>query len=575
MEDRMNVVRTLLGVSLALAAVAPPARAAGEGAGTSSASFLSLGTGAQALGMGGAGVARWGSLELVGWNAASLGFIDGTRLAFSHAVIDEGTNQSWAALGGRLGALSTRWALSGQYQGEGSFEGRDASGLPTGSFDVASMAFGAHVAQPLGGIVTAGIGAKYVSERIGDVSGSGFAVDLGLQARLGPAALGVAAQNAFGEMRWDGAAFPTPENYAVGASLALGQVTLALDANLPQDYYRDLRMGAEWRAFGVLALRGGYRMELEAPEGETLDGPSFGIGGGWSGLWLDYGYSLEGHGDGQHRLAVNVHPGAFAPGAGLFGASQPEAARSPRPLAASKPVENEPAPAKTSARKPAESPPAPAKTAVPVTNVAREDAKDDEPAKAVAPARVAKAPAAAPASPPPPRIEDAEREGRRTTPTRELAREVETPPAKAAPVPVKLARTRPRAAAPLPEDTRVERPAPVAATPARVEASRTVASPSDAKTAAPKPKTTGETTPDAPQPKRAEPKSEAKAPARDDDTKAEATKAKPARDEVVEPGKAKRPKFTKMAGSAKKKKGRDFDDVAREAAELAEKKTGK
>lgn len=40
---------------------------------------------------------------------------------------------------------------------------------------------------------------------------------------------------------------------------------VALDANFPNVYYQDVRIGAEWRWRDLLALRAGYRRELDAP----------------------------------------------------------------------------------------------------------------------------------------------------------------------------------------------------------------------------------------------------------------------------------------------------------------------
>jgi len=103
-------------------------------------------------------------------------------------------------------------------------------------------------------------------------------------------------------------------NLGLGAALDLPVtgLRLALDANFPRAYYRDVRAGAEWRWHDLLALRAGYRRELDAPTELGEGGPSFGIGAGAHGLWLDYGYLVPGAGEGQHRLSVTLRPGRFA-----------------------------------------------------------------------------------------------------------------------------------------------------------------------------------------------------------------------------------------------------------------------
>ncbi len=298
-----------------LAALAVPASAlaGGEAAGTTAAGFLSVGTGAGVLGRGGATLGLGGDLAVVPWNAAALGWIDETQVALAHATLPDQTQQEWAAVGGRAGRSGLRWSVEGLYQSEGSFEGRDALNNATGTFDVASMALGLHLAHRLGPLATVGVGGKYVGEKLGAVSGAGFAMDAGLQVRAGMLGAGVAVTNLGGSMKYGGTSYDLPMNVGVGAAvdLPLTGLRLALDANFPSAYYQDVRVGAEWRWHGLVALRAGYRRELDAPADLGEDGPSFGIGAGAHGMWIDYAYLIPGVGEAQHRLAVSLRPGQF------------------------------------------------------------------------------------------------------------------------------------------------------------------------------------------------------------------------------------------------------------------------
>jgi hypothetical protein len=300
-----------VGLWLALATVSRPAGASCETAGTTAAGFLCVGTGAGVLGRGGATLGLGGELDMVPWNAAALGWLDETQIALAHATLVDDTQQEWAAVGGRAGRTGLRWSVEGLYQSEGRFEGRDALDQDTGEFDVASMALGLHVAHPLGPLVTVGVGGKYVGEKLGPVSGAGYTLDAGLQARAGIVGAGVAVTNLGGSMSYSGSSYDLPMNVGVGAAADLPGtgLRLAVDANFPRSYYRDVRVGAEWRFHGILALRAGYRRELEAPRDLAEDGPSFGVGAGLRGLWLDYAYVIPGVGDGQHRIAISLRPG--------------------------------------------------------------------------------------------------------------------------------------------------------------------------------------------------------------------------------------------------------------------------
>jgi hypothetical protein len=290
------------------------ALAGGDAAGTTAAGFLSVGTGAGVLGRAGATQGLSGDLAIVPWNAAALGWLTETEVALAHAGLDDQARQEWAAVGGRLGHSPLRWAFDGLYQSEGSFDGRDAANNPTGSFDVSSMAMAVHFASPLGPFVTAGVGGKYVGERLGTVSGAGFTADAGLQMRAGIVGAGISATNLGGSMSYSGCRYDLPTNVGVGAALDLPftGIRLAVDANFPHAYYQDVRAGVEWRWRDVVALRAGYRRELNAPADLAGTGPSFGVGAGARGMWLDYAYIVPALGDGQHRLSVTLRPGMFA-----------------------------------------------------------------------------------------------------------------------------------------------------------------------------------------------------------------------------------------------------------------------
>ena len=319
-----RAVIVMAGMLLLTLTVPAPAQAGGEAAGTTAAGFLSVGTGAGVLGRGGATLGLAGDLAIVPWNAAALGWLDGTQIALAHATLADQTQQEWAAVGGRFARSALRWSIEGLYQSEGSFEGRTAENkpTPTPNFDVSSVALGFHLAHPLGPLATVGVGGKYVGENLGSVSGTGYTMDAGLQVRAGILGAGVAATNLPGGMSYGGTRYDLPMNVGLGAALDLPGtgLRLALDANFPRAYYRDVRVGAEWCWHDLLALRAGYRRELDAPKELNEDGPSFGLGAGARGMWVDYGYLIPGAGEGQHRLAVNLRPGRFAGiAAGPFG----------------------------------------------------------------------------------------------------------------------------------------------------------------------------------------------------------------------------------------------------------------
>src|SRR5207342_108546 len=136
-----------------------------------------------------------------------------------------------------------RWGVSGLYQSEGTFEGRDAGNNPTGTFDVSSMAVGLQLAQAFTDKLSVGPGTKWVSDKLGDATtGSGFTFDAGMSMRMGWVGLGFAAQNAFGKMRYDGVPYDFPTNYGIGIGVThpTSGITAALDINMPSAYYKNV-----------------------------------------------------------------------------------------------------------------------------------------------------------------------------------------------------------------------------------------------------------------------------------------------------------------------------------------------
>ncbi len=366
----------------ALLLAAGTAYAGADNAGTTAGNFLSVGTGASVLSMGGATLGSGSDLHAAAWNPAALAQLGFTQLSFSHASLATSSAQEYVAAGGRLRNGSTRWAVTALYQGDGSFDGRDALGVSTGSFNVSSTAFGLQLARPLGEAFSGGVGLRWLGDNLGDSHGSGMSIDAGVQAHAGAFGFGAAARNYGGRMRYDSGSFDLPAVLGFGASWSdpARGLRLGVDANFPRAYYNDVRVGGEWRWQDRVALRAGYRLELGAPSGEPLGGPSFGLGAGANGSWFDYAF-LAGDADaqGQHRFGVTFRPGFLNSALNPSAADEPAPQGPPAPTRAAKPVR---------AAEPVNAPvakaatPAPAPASAPVAKVA-------SPAPAPAPARAA------------------------------------------------------------------------------------------------------------------------------------------------------------------------------------------
>ena len=309
--SRGRVSRSAL-VALALVAATLPARAADDAAGTTVGSFLSVGAGASVLSMGGATIASGRDLAAAAWNPASLSRLDALEFSLSHAPLPGGASQEWASVGGRLRGGDTRWGLNALFHSEGSIDGRDASNNPTGSLSVSDLAFGARVAHPIGPMFSAGLGAQWVHESLAGTNGSGFAFDAGLRGQSGPVGFGIAARNLGSGLNYGGTSYDLPGVVAAGVSWSDEGRGLHVNADFesPSHYYRDMRVGGEWRWRERVALRAGYRYTMGVPSGEQLSGAAFGLGAGVGGMWMDYAFSPDGdQSTGQHRIGLTFRPG--------------------------------------------------------------------------------------------------------------------------------------------------------------------------------------------------------------------------------------------------------------------------
>jgi hypothetical protein len=328
----------ILSAAMVATLVSGTAWAGAEWSGVTTANFLSVGSGAAILGRGGATLGLGGDAASVAWNTGALGWMRQTEIGFSHASLDGGINQEHVAVAGRLNRGPFFWGLSGLYQGQGGFEGRNASNQSTGTFNISSAAFSGQGAYRFRDLVSVGVGVKYVTENLGTVTGTGLAFDGGFLARFGQIGLGASATNRHGIMTYDDAKFGMPANFGVGASWhdPVRGLTLALDANFPNTYYSNVRTGVEWRWKEMVALRAGYRMEMDAPSDEALTGPTFGMGAGFGAFWADYGYVISGAegAEGQHRISLSLIPSQWGSsgGYGQGGAIPPADLPAPKPV---------------------------------------------------------------------------------------------------------------------------------------------------------------------------------------------------------------------------------------------------
>ena len=330
--------------------------------------FLQFEVGGRPSGMGGAQVGSASGIMAQYWNPAALSSLRNPQVGAMHAMWLQDLNYEWLGYARPMSPGLGVGSLSLSYFHLPSISGVDQFGTPTGEFKVYDMALTAGLARSIGRGVSVGMNAKLIRQNLATVSATGGAVDLGIAAvMMKGTTVGAVVQNLGPELSFDGASYPLPRQVRLGVSRGFFQdrILLATDYNIPSDYYKDIRIGSEFRAHPNVSLRLGYRHAFGGGD-DPANGLAYGVGFNFKQLNFDYAMTPNNDFDNIHRLSFGYSFGA--------GATEKE----PEPV---KPQETKPAP-----------PPAP--TGPPVIAQAKPVPKT--PAATTVPKAVAVAPSVAP-----------------------------------------------------------------------------------------------------------------------------------------------------------------------------------
>ncbi len=278
--------------------------------GSSAAAFLQIPVGARAIGMGGAFVGTANDITSLYWNPAGLARGGMREVVFSHMQWIGDIDFDYGAVGIPLGGFGSIGL---------SFSSLSMDDMPvttverpegTGElFGAGSIAIGLHYARNLTDNFSIGFSAKYISERIWDMSSQGFAIDFGTLFTtdfLNGLRIGASLTNFGTDMQLSGRnvryyyrldpdkmgsneriphlieldSWPLPLNFQFGIATEVFQtemhvLTVAVDALHPSNDYQSLNVGGEYGFLGTFYIRGGFNA-LFLDEGEG--GSSFGVG---------------------------------------------------------------------------------------------------------------------------------------------------------------------------------------------------------------------------------------------------------------------------------------------------------
>ena len=291
------------------------ARAQYERPGSTAAQFLMIGTSARAAGMGEAYIAVAEGAESAHYNAANLGYLDGTDIVFNHTQWFAGINHEYVAVAHTLSPGIGTFALSVTALTTDEMSVRTPL-QPEGTgetFYSSNTRFGLSYARMLTDRVSFGGTVHYVNmDLFADYAQSALAVDIATSYQSGFRGFrfGMKIANLGSEVKFINESYPLPTNFTFGATIDAVQqdmhrISVSGSAIKPNDSRPLGNVGAEYSFNDLLALRGGYFINHGVA--------TFSFGGGLHlalsalDFRFDYGYSAFGELGTAHRFAVGLH----------------------------------------------------------------------------------------------------------------------------------------------------------------------------------------------------------------------------------------------------------------------------
>ena len=326
--------------------------------GTAGAQFLKIGPGARVDSLGGAFGGLANDVTSIYWNPAGISQLEKTSFSDTQIFWLADIRYNYLAFAtpiknvGTLGASVT--FLNVPDTEITTLPKPDGTGLWYSAYDTAvSLAFARELYAKESGVkLSFGINAKYIHQQIHRESANGVAIDVGTLYHTGWRSLriGMCFSNFGPEMRFSGPdlesgseiagdpmtsdyppfpdttnptrkaaletiEFPLPSNFRLGIAYDIidtgdNLLTLALDANHPNDNSERLNIGMEYWFKKMAAIRGGYKFRLGEDWRDDEEGLTLGLGIhltlGSRLLALDYAYADFGRLQQAHRVSLGL-----------------------------------------------------------------------------------------------------------------------------------------------------------------------------------------------------------------------------------------------------------------------------
>ncbi len=306
MIKRILTVWVLL---MVLVAVFGKVSIAASDAGQTSADFLLIGVGAGAAGMGGAYSAVAQGANSAYWNPAALTSTERPEFSLSHFAWYQDINLEHGAF---AFPVSEKLSLGASitFLDYGTIDGYDATGASIGEVSSYDWQGGISAGYRLNDDWSVGVTAKFVNQKLADVSASTLAGDLGVRYEASKFTVAAVLANYGSSVKFDqyNEKLPSVARVAVSAAPFGERFMTAVDVE--KKIYGDItiRHGIEVNFEHRYFIRGGYNYYPSDDVRPFGSGMSFGAGLRFSGAGLDYAYTPKDSytSDDLHRFSLTI-----------------------------------------------------------------------------------------------------------------------------------------------------------------------------------------------------------------------------------------------------------------------------
>jgi hypothetical protein len=295
----------LLGLLFILAVVAgqPHLSYAAADGGRTAADFLLIGIGARPAGMGGAYTAVAEGALAAYWNPAGLTNVEEGEVVLGHYSWIQDITLEHGTVAYNVNDRA-KAALSVTYLDYGRIEAYDALGAYAGELSAYDLAMALSVGYQARDDLAVGLTGKIINQKLDDISGTSYAIDLGATYMRGDFTLAAVLANFGKNMMFESVEENLPLSLRLGAATRLWKQAILASVDMEKEIYGGtvIRHGLEFNRDGQYFVRTGLNYYPGQDYRSLGTGLTLGAGVRLNQLEFDYALSLT-----EQYSSENLH----------------------------------------------------------------------------------------------------------------------------------------------------------------------------------------------------------------------------------------------------------------------------